>query len=153
MESLGFTVNQEKSNLIPAWQIQFLRFALDSTLMKFFLPEEKIQGISQMCQNLLEQHKVTIWKLSQLLDRHHQLLSAALHYQQLQQLQQLKIKSFRRFKAFDTLVTLDQGAIQDLQWCKDHLTAGNHPAIPGSGDRDRCLAFGLGCSLQGNEDW
>jgi len=126
LESLGFTVNQEKSNLTPTQKIQFLGFLVDSMSMKFFLPEEKAQGISHMCQNLLQQHRVTIRQLSQLLGRMTAaapaVLSAPLRYRQLQQ---LRIRAFRRFESFDTLVTLDQGAIQDLQWWKDHLAMGN----------------------------
>ena len=90
--------------------------------MKFFLPEEKCLGISQGYQTLLSQTKVTILQLSQLLGRMAAaapgVLSAPLQYRQLQR---LKIGSFRRFESFDTLVTLDQGAIQDLQWWRDHL--------------------------------
>jgi len=56
----------EKSQLKPVQQIQFLGFRIDSK-MKFLLPEEKILGISQMCQNLLGQARVTIRQLSRLL--------------------------------------------------------------------------------------
>jgi len=126
LESLGFTINLEKSQMIPAQRTQFLGFILDSRLMKFFLPEEKRLGISQECQTLLSQRKVTILQLSQLLGRMAAaapaVLSAPLRYRQLQR---LKIGSFRRFESFDTLVTLDQGAIQDLQWWRDHLATGN----------------------------
>ena len=116
MESLGFTTNLEKSQLRPAQQIQFLGFILDSTRMKFFLPEEKLLGISQMCQSLLDRAKVSIWQRSQLSGRmaaaSPAVLSAPLRYRQLQH---FKIRSFRRFESFDALVTLDKGAIQDLQ--------------------------------------
>ena len=44
LESMGFTINLEKSQLIPAQRTQFLGFILDSRLMKFFLPEEKDQS-------------------------------------------------------------------------------------------------------------
>ena len=126
IESLRFTINLEKSRLRLTQQIQFLGFILDSTQMKLFLPEEKILGISQMCQSLLDQTKVSIRQMSQLLGRmvaaSPAVLSAPLRYHQLQH---LKIRSFRRFESFDALVTLDQGAIQDLRWWKDHLATTN----------------------------
>jgi len=129
LQSLGFTVNQQKSNLTPSQRIQFLGFVIDSMLMKLFLPEEKVQRISHMCQNLLQKGRVTIRQLSQLLGRMTAaaaapavLLSAPLRYRQVQQ---LKIRSFRRFESFDKLATLDQGAIQDLQWWMNHLRMGN----------------------------
>ena len=79
-----------------------------------------------MCQNLLQECRVTIRQLSQLLGRMTAatpaVLSAPLRYRQLQQ---LKIRSFRRFESFDKLVTLDQGTIQDLQWWMNHLRMGN----------------------------
>ena len=60
LESLGFTINLEKLQLRPAQWTQFLGFILDSRQLKSFLPEEKLLGISQECQNLLGQTKVTI---------------------------------------------------------------------------------------------
>ena len=47
LQSLGFTINREKSQLSPSQQIQFLGFQVDSRQMKFFLPEEKVQDILQ----------------------------------------------------------------------------------------------------------
>ena len=41
------------------------------------------------------------------------------------QVQKLKIRSFKRFVSFKTLVTVDQGGMQDLQWWNDHLSTGN----------------------------
>jgi len=53
-------------------------------------------------------------------------LSAPVHYRQLQQ---LRIRSFRRFESFDTLVTLDQKAMEELHWWKDQLTVWNGKGI------------------------
>ena len=49
LESLGFTINREKSQLVPSQQVRFLGFQVDSVTMKLFLPEDKIQQIVQMC--------------------------------------------------------------------------------------------------------
>ena len=75
-----------------------------------------------MCQSLLDQAKVSIWQLSQLLGRIAAVKSAPLWYNQLQH---FKIRWFRRFNSFDALVILDQVVIQDLQWWKDHLATRN----------------------------
>ena len=66
LESLGFTINREKSQLVPSQQIRFLGFQVDSVIMKLFLPEDKIQQIVQMCQNLATQQVIPLGSLSQL---------------------------------------------------------------------------------------
>jgi len=48
-ESLGFTINREKSQLVPTHQICFLGFQMDSENMKPFLSEDKMEQIIQMC--------------------------------------------------------------------------------------------------------
>ena len=68
LESLGFTVNQLKSHLTPVQEIQFLGFVVDSRLMKFFLPQEKVESIRQTSQVLLQQSP-SVQQLSQILGR------------------------------------------------------------------------------------
>ena len=42
LETLGFTINYDKSQTIPAQQIQFLGFLVNSTLIELFLPQGKV---------------------------------------------------------------------------------------------------------------
>ena len=42
LESLGFTINREKSRLIPTQTITFLGFVIDSTVETLSLPQEKV---------------------------------------------------------------------------------------------------------------
>ena len=90
LEALGFTINWEKSQLVPSQQICFLGFQVDSVKMKLFLPEDKIQQITQMCQNLVSQQVVSLRSLSQLLGKMCAttlaVLLAPLWYRNLQQL-------------------------------------------------------------------
>ena len=137
LESLGFTINREKSQLSLSQQIQFLGFQVDSRQMKFFLLEEKVQDTVQICQEILIRDRLPIWQLSQLLGKLNvapqALLSAPLHYRQLQQ---LKIQSLRRSKSFNTLVTLDQRATEELLRCR------MGSSVPGSQDRRTMVPSG-----------
>ena len=107
LESLGFNIDWEKSQLVPSRKIQFLGFQVDSMTMKLFLLEDKVQQISQMSHNLLSQQKVSLRCLSQLLGKmsatNLAVLPAPLWYHSLQQ---LKIQSLIGL-SYDNLVTLD----------------------------------------------
>ena len=48
LESLGFTVNLEKSCLIPAKIITFLGFVIDSTVEALSLPQEKVAKVKSL---------------------------------------------------------------------------------------------------------
>jgi len=84
------------------------------TLDKLFLPEEKVQNITQTC---LTQGRVSEQQLSQLLGKFNSssqaILSAPVRYHQLQQ---VKILSLRRSRSFNALVMLNQRATEKLLW-------------------------------------
>ena len=49
LESLGFTVDLEKSSLIPSQIITFLGFVIDSTVEALSLPQEKVVKVKSLC--------------------------------------------------------------------------------------------------------
>ena len=49
LESLGFTINKQKSVLIPTQIITFFGFELDSVRFLVILPEVKVQKIKKIC--------------------------------------------------------------------------------------------------------
>ena len=49
LESLGFTVNLEKSCLIPTQIITFLGYVIDSTVEALSLPQEKVVKVKSLC--------------------------------------------------------------------------------------------------------
>ena len=65
LQELGFTVNPEKSVLVPAQQIIFLGFVIDSVKMTITLTEERNQSIYTLCQNILLNYQATIKELAQ----------------------------------------------------------------------------------------
>ena len=53
LESLGFVINVNKSQLIPVTRILYLGFIIDTISMMLLLPDEKVDKILCACQNLL----------------------------------------------------------------------------------------------------
>ena len=64
--NLGFTVNEKKSVLTPAQQIDFLGFHLDSKLMRISLPEPKVQSIVSSIEGLLQKQTPIIGEVETL---------------------------------------------------------------------------------------
>ena len=54
LSELGFTINYEKSVLIPAHSIKFLGFVVDSNTMTIRPTSEKILELKDMVQSLLK---------------------------------------------------------------------------------------------------
>ena len=66
---LGFSINWDKSALIPSQEIQFLGFVVNSVTMTMSLPEEKIKSIARACQTILKPETVTVRELSRVLGK------------------------------------------------------------------------------------
>ena len=60
LESLGFTLNTEKSVLTPTRNITYLGFKIDSTEMRVTLEDEKMKAIIDMCKDLCSKTEDTI---------------------------------------------------------------------------------------------
>jgi len=116
--------------------------------MKFFLPEEKVQNITQTCQESLAQGSLSIRQLSGKLNAASRaVLSAPIR------LQQLEILSLRRSRSFNTLVTLDQRAAEKLIWWRNQLRSWNgKDVIPPPPNRDRCLNDRMRSSVPGSQN-
>ena len=67
METLGFVVNEEKSEPRAVQQIEFLGFMINSCSMTIYLPSQKIKSIKQRCSSLLRDQVTTVRKLSQVI--------------------------------------------------------------------------------------
>ena len=67
LESLRFTVNYQKSVLIPSTTVEFLGFLVDSKTLTLSLPKEKIKKAKKACQSILDNPLSSIPQLSQLL--------------------------------------------------------------------------------------
>ena len=57
---LGFVINVDKSSVIPAQQINFLGFVLDSVSMTITLTDDKTAKVKSICKQLLLKSHFTI---------------------------------------------------------------------------------------------
>ena len=132
LESLGFLINYEKSNLTPSQQIVFLGMLVDSASMQFILPQQKAVQIQKECRLLLNTNRPTIRHLSRVLGLleacRPAVWSAPLHYRQLQTLQ---INALQRWANFNAPVDLTPSAKSDLSWWVTTLqTPQGSPIVP-----------------------
>ena len=61
---LGFTINYEKSVLMPAHSIKFLCFIIDSNTMTIRPTSEKLSKLKDMAQSLLNNKIPTVYNLA-----------------------------------------------------------------------------------------
>ena len=117
LELPGFSINREKSTVIPCQKINFLGFVIDSLRMTLSLSEEKLRRIQEKCLEALRQEKVTVRHLSRMIGRMtaavQAVLPAPLHYRALQF---LKNSAFCHSQLFENQVVLNQEARKDLLW-------------------------------------
>lgn len=66
LEKLGFTINREKSQLIPSQRVKYLGFVIDSVSMKLVLPSDKVARIVSKCREVLSSTKIKIKTVAEL---------------------------------------------------------------------------------------
>uniref|UniRef100_U9TF91 Reverse transcriptase domain-containing protein n=1 Tax=Rhizophagus irregularis (strain DAOM 181602 / DAOM 197198 / MUCL 43194) TaxID=747089 RepID=U9TF91_RHIID len=67
LQSLGFTINEEKSSLIPSQVVDYLGFQIDSKTMMIKLPKHKIKDLIQECKKISQKPVILIRKLVSLI--------------------------------------------------------------------------------------
>jgi len=117
LELLGFVVNREKSQLVPAQICCYLGFIIDSKEMKIRLSEEKVKQISTACRKIREKGYTSVRELARLIGKITATLPAVfpapLWYRELQC---LKNQAYHRSQSFDSRMTLNQEALLKLDW-------------------------------------
>ncbi|XP_052058703.1 uncharacterized protein LOC127698962 isoform X1 [Mytilus californianus] len=118
IESLGFSINIEKSNFIPSQRTMFLGFIIDSVLFKVFLPEDKIQKIIEISYKVFERKITQIRTVAQLIG----LYSSSYHAITLAHLQHRyldidKTKALQKsFKNFNAHMSLSVESKNEILW-------------------------------------
>lgn len=118
LQSLGFTVNREKSHLEPCQQITFLGFIINSETLTLSLPMEKVNKIIHKCQNTLAQPTVTAQEIASLLGSLESsrlaIHQAPLHFRHLQ----IQLINHLRNNAHDyeTKLSLNHHAREEIRW-------------------------------------
>ena len=62
-------INQKKSQLQSAQEIEFLGLLVSPNTMTLALPPDKLTAINSLCQKYLTTHQLTILELTQLLGK------------------------------------------------------------------------------------
>lgn len=115
--SLGFIINEEKSNLIPSNCCKFLGFNIDSKKFIISLPDEKRAHLRHQILNMMNLRKCTIRKFSQLVGY---LISAcpAIEYSMLytKELERCKFLNLKEHNDYDRKMRIPDSLQTDLQW-------------------------------------
>lgn len=113
--SLGFTINREKSVLLPCQRIIFFGFVIDSVQFKIFLTEEKVQKILTKAKTLLKKGVVVVRELASFIDliinAFFAVFEAKLHYRSLER---DKILGLEGTMDFDKKVRLSESSCLEL---------------------------------------
>ena len=111
LKTLGFIINQEKSQLHPAQCLIYLGFCINSRTMTLSLPAEKVNRIVGHCQEVLQAHALTVQELAQLIGRLSSSIQAVfpahLYYRNLQQ---DKIAALHVNNSYESQVVLSQSS-------------------------------------------
>lgn len=67
LETLGFKINVEKSQLIPSQVVRYLGFIINSSTMTLSLPEEKCNRVISKCDKTVNSSQITIRELAELI--------------------------------------------------------------------------------------
>ena len=124
---MGFRLNHKKCVWARSQVVDFLGFRIDSTTMKLFLPEEKIDKILKECRHLLNKTVVLVRNLAHLIGLLSSTLPAVkialLHYRALQRLRHQILMSSQG--EYDRTAPLSNKCQEDLHWWLAHLRDAN----------------------------
>ena len=126
LQWLGFTINWEKSVLVPTQSLTFLGLSIDSQTMLFSLPERKVLNIQNRCQSLIGNPTPSAREVASLIARL-AIWQAPLHYRQLQ-IQLIKSLQASRDN-YETLMSLNSNAYTELQWWLQNIAIINGSTI------------------------
>lgn len=130
LDSLGYTINKEKSVFVPTQRIVFFGFIIDSVLFKVFLPEEKVQKIISLARYLLIRGTVVVRMLASfiglIINAFYAVLEAPLHYRALER---DKIAGLGISRDFDREVILSKSSVSEINWWIDNVDKKNGKLI------------------------
>ena len=125
LRELGFTVNVEKSQLVPVNEITYLGFIINSIAMTLQLPV-KLKKIVSGCKALLAKHQPSARNVAKVTGL---LVSAllAVNYPEMhhRSLELCKTQTLSGSLDYDTTLSLSSQARSDLQWVIENITQCN----------------------------
>ena len=130
LQNLGFVINWEKSELVPCQKIDFLGFQIDTCAMMFYLPQEKVQKIKQLCLQMLNSVKVTVREVASLTGKLVSTVQAILPANlQCRYLQMLQTKSLLSGKNYESFIILTKAAKEEISWWLNQVDSSNGKTI------------------------
>ena len=131
LESLGFCINLEKSQLIPLQHVPFLGFVVDSTTMTIGLPLEEITLAAALKES---SQPVTLRLLSRFIGMgtatRSAVFQAPAHYRHLQFLKNSVLQNSSELNwVYNKTMSLNEGAKEDLVWWINHLSQNSSQPI------------------------
>ena len=123
LRKLGFTIQNEKSVLIPTQSIQFLGFILNTISMRISLSHEKSASIKKHIIHILAQCKITIRELASIIGKivacFPAFLYGKMHYRNLEK---QKIDELKKHKGkFEACISLSEGAKENLYYWEKNI--------------------------------
>lgn len=147
LTALGFTINHEKSVLVPSQRIVFFGFFIDSVQFKVFLTEEKVQKLVSKADILLNNGIIIVRDLASfiglIINAFHAILEAPLHYRCLER---DKTRGLGQDIDYDNEVILSQDSRQELLWWVQNASVKNGKRIR---PKQVCLHCRSDASLMG----
>lgn len=122
--NLGYKIHEEKSSFVPRKIVKFLGFMIDSERMVAYLPEGKVEKVTNACSKLLERGKGTIQEVASVVG----LISSyakAVDYgdNHTKRLEIDKVRALRDSKGnFDVMMEVSKGGKQDLKWWSENAS-------------------------------
>lgn len=147
LTKLGYTINQNKSSVIPTKKLVFFGLVIDSEEFKVYLTEEKISKILSTCDHCLGRPQISIREVASLIGLFihacYAVLQGPLHYRALER---DKVSWLRVCNDdFDHKMVLATESIVEVTWWKDHIRQLNgkpirHPTPSSWMDADASLS-------------
>ena len=123
---LGFTVNLEKSQLVPVNEILYLGFLINSIAMTLHLPADKLMKIISAGKTLLAKHQPSVMDVAKVTGLLVSALPAVnylkMHYSSLEL---CNTQTLSGSLEYDTTLSLSSQARSDLQWVIENITQCN----------------------------
>ena len=121
---MGFTVNVEKSQLVPVYEILYLGFIINSIAMRLQLPAVKLEKIVSASKALLVKPQPSVRDVAKVAGLLVSALPAVnyleLHYRSLE-----LCKTLSGSLDYDKILSLTSQARSDLQWVIENIAQCN----------------------------
>jgi len=116
-QKAGFTINMEKSSLIPMQEVTFLGYLINTSKMMVYLPQEKITLLRKEIQSLLDNCFPKIRQVARVIGLIVSTFPAVypgpLHYRFLEK---EKTQALQLTQSYQAKMKLSQLAIEELNW-------------------------------------